>query len=96
MILVKPKGCFKYGYDYLGNDLSEVPLHEVTDPTKCQEMCMKNPQCKFFAVNARNDPIKNNGCWLKDGAGMLMLREKVIFGPKTCGGKFHILIQKEM
>ena len=59
----------------------------VTDPKKCQEICMKEPKCNFFGINLRNNPVQNNGCWLKSKAQNLKPREKCIFGTKYCNGK---------
>lgn len=78
------ENCFKHDYDHLGDDLSETPIHDVTDPKRCQELCLKEPRCNFFAVNLRDDPKENNGCWLKSGTGSSKNRDKVIFGPKSC------------
>ena len=89
-MLGQPEKCFKYGFDHRGKDLSETPIHDVSDPKKCQEMCLTEPRCHFFAVNSRDDPKENNGCWLKSGGGKLEARTNVIFGPKICEGKLLI------
>ena len=82
----RSNACFKSDFDSIGNDLSETSIQNVTDPIKCQELCMKEPKCKAFAVNSRDDPKENNGCWLKDAVGTPSIRAKVVFGLKKCRG----------
>ena len=87
--------CFKSDHDSLGNDLSDRPIKGVTSPKECQNLCKEDPSCFYFAVNLRNDPIENNGCWLKRDVGSPPRpRIGVIFGPKHCHGKqIFILIR---
>ena len=80
------EACFKFDFDSLGHDLTDKPIHDTTDPLECQELCLKEPRCLFFAVNSRNDPKENNGCWLKSGVGKVASRKHVILGTKTCDG----------
>ena len=59
----------------------------MTDPKECQELCKKDPACFYFAVNLRNQPLENNGCWLKKEIRTSPNpRVGVIFGPKECKG----------
>ena len=77
--------CFQYDYDLLGYDLSERPIQGITDPKECKEYCQKDVSCFYFSVNLRNEPIENNGCWLKkDVERPPTHRAGVIFGPKYC------------
>ena len=87
------KECFKYDHDSLGNDLSDRPIKGITNPKECQDLCKADPSCFYFSVNLRNDPIENNGCWLKKDVGSTPPRPRVgvTFGPKHCNGK-QILI----
>lgn len=79
-----PLSCFQFGYDSLGNDLSDISIRDVTDPRKCQDLCKEEPTCFFFAFNSRNDPPENNGCWLKKDVGTPIPRANVVFGAKDC------------
>ena len=81
--------CFKSDHDSLGNDLSDRPIKGVINPKECQDLCKEDPSCFYFAVNLRNDPIENNGCWLKKDVGSNPPRPRVgvIFGPKNCPSK---------
>ena len=88
-----PIRCLKFGYDSLGNDLSEIPLRAATDPQKCQELCMEEPTCNFFAFNSRNDPPQNNGCWLKKDIGTPTQRANVVIGAKDCEGISTVLLE---
>ena len=78
--------CFAYDVDSSGNDLFNTSIQNVTDPIKCQELCMKEPKCSAFSVNLRDDPEENNGCWLKSAVGTPGPRANVVFGPKSCKG----------
>ena len=69
----------------------ETPIHDTTDPEACQKLCLKEPRCQFFAVNSRNNPKENNGCWLKNGIGKVASREHVILGAKTCDGTDFVI-----
>ena len=53
---------------------------------------MEKPTCFFFAVNSRNDPPENNGCWLKKDVGTPRTRSNVVFGAKDCEGINMVLI----
>ena len=80
--------CIEKGYHWLGGHEeleTDSPKFDVKSDEECQELCQKNPQCKWFNWNESTFP---NVCYLLKKKGTKKNsrdgRKKGSTGPKRC------------